>query len=549
MSTSSTFEGPGELDVLVVGAGFGGLHQLDRLRGLGFTVKIYEAGSELGGVWHWNCYPGARTDIYAPLYQFSREDLWRDWNWTAMYPDRDELRRYFHYVDEKLGLSKDIRFSTRVTGAEFDEQLRQWIVRARDERTGECSTVRARYLVLCMGFAAQPYLPAVPGIETFAGDCFHTAQWPQDGCEIEGRRLGVIGTGASGVQVIQACAPRASHLTVFQRTPNMALPMNQRILDEEANRTLKEGYPARFAMRENTFAGVDYNFLEQNAGDLSDEELAVALEQMWGDGLRPWLGGFLDILFDADADADANSRVYEFWRDKVRKRINDPALAEKLAPTRPPHPWGVKRISLEQGYFETFNRDNVTLVDLQDTAIQRVCPRGVVTADGREHELDVLVLATGFDAFTGGMTSIDIRDIDGDTFADVFKDGVRTAFGKATSGFPNLLYMYGPQSPSSFCNGPTCAELEGEWIVQCLEHMRRNGITRIEAKAEAEKEWGGLVAELTEPSLFPLAKSWYMGANIPGKKKELLVYPGGLANYLQLCNESAAKGYEGFVLS
>jgi cyclohexanone monooxygenase len=535
-----------ELDVLVVGGGFAGMYQLDRLRTLGHSVKLYEAGSGLGGVWHWNTYPGARVDTWAPVYQFSREDVWRDWNWSELYPGGEELRRYFQHVDEKLDLSRDIRFDTRVVAAEFDEDDRRWVVRARNEQTGETTTARARYLFLCLGFGSQPHYPQLPGLETFRGDWFHTARWPQGGYDVTGKRVGVLGTGASGVQVIQEIAPIVDHLTVLQRTPNTALPMGQRALDDEANRELKKSYPERFANRSSTWAGFDYDFQVKGLLELPPDERTARLEELWaGAGLRPWLGGFLDVLFDAEA----NAIIYDFWRDKVRCRIADPALAEMLAPTEQRHPWGVKRISLEQNYFEVFNRDNIDLVDLHANPLQHVTPNGVVTADGVEHALDVLVLATGFDAVTGGMTAIDIRNAAGETFADVFADGTRTALGKATAGFPNLLYVYGPQSPSAFCNGPTCAELEGEWLVQCVEHLRANGLTRIEATHEAEKEWGAHVLELTEPSLFPLAKSWYMGANVPGKKRELLAYPGGLPTYLQKCKDSAENGYAGFLLA
>ncbi|OLT41670.1 cyclopentanone 1,2-monooxygenase [Saccharomonospora sp. CUA-673] len=541
--TASTTE---ELDVLVVGAGFAGLHQLDRLRTLGHSVKVYEAGSDLGGIWYWNCYPGARVDTWAPIYQFSREDLWRDWSFSELYPDWAELRRYFEYVDQKLDLRRDVALNTRVVGAEFDEERRQWLVRAKNTQTGQSSQVWARYLVLCTGFGSKPYIPDIPGLESFTGACHHTARWPQEGIDLSGKRVGVIGTGASGVQVIQECAPEVSHLTVFQRTPVLALPMRQRQLDEDTNREMKAEYAQRFAMRGQTFAGFDFDFLDKAVFDVSEQERTATYEKLWETGgFVPWLGTFNDMFFDAEA----NATFYAFWRDKVRERINDPAVAEKLAPTEPPHPFGVKRPSLEQRYYEVYNQDNVELVDVRESPIQQVTPHGVVTADGREHTLDVLVLATGFDAVTGGITAIDIRGTGGQTLAEVFANGVRTALGVATSGFPNLLYVYGPQSPSGFCNGPTCAELQGDWVVEFLEYLRNTGTTRVEATPEAEREWGDHVAELTEATLFPLAKSWYMGANVPGKKIELLNYPGGLPTYLQKCNESAKQGYEGFALA
>ncbi|MCW2722685.1 NAD(P)/FAD-dependent oxidoreductase [Pseudonocardia sp.] len=530
-----------DLDVLVVGAGFAGLYQLERLRSLGYSVQVVEAGSDIGGIWYWNCYPGARVDTWGPIYQYSREDLWRDWEYSELYPGWDEVRRYFHHVDQKLDLSKDIRFDTRVTGAEFDEDTHRWTVRADDG-----STTRARYLVLCTGFGSKPYVPDIPGLDSFAGESHHTARWPQNGLDVAGRRVGVLGTGASGVQVIQESAPDAAHLTVFQRTPNTALPMRQQQLDDDTKRELKKTYAERFRKRAETFAGFDYDFVDHGALEVPDEERHATYEELWAQGgFLPWLGTFNDVLLDADANATA----YAFWRDKVRARIDDPAVAEKLAPMQQLHPFGVKRPSLEQRYYEIYNQDNVELVDLRANPIERVTPTGVVTADGREHELDVLVLATGFDAVTGGLTAIDIRSTKGESIGDVFAGGTRTHLGTATAGFPNLLYIYGPQSPSAFCNGPTCAELQGEWVVECLEHLRNNGLTRIEATPEAERAWGEHVAELTAGTLFPRAQSWYMGANVPGKKRELLAYPGGLPTYLQKCNEAAEQGYAGFVLS
>jgi cation diffusion facilitator CzcD-associated flavoprotein CzcO len=527
------------LDVLVVGAGFAGLYQLDRLRELGFSVKIYEAGSDLGGTWYWNCYPGARVDTAGPIYQYSRKDLWRDWNFTELYPGWDEVRQYFRSVDQKLDLSRDIRFDTRVTGAEFDEGDRRWTVRADDG-----STVRARYLVMCTGFGAKPYLPQLKGLADFGGACHHTALWPQDGLALTGKRVGVIGTGASGVQVIQEAARDAAHVTVFQRTPNLALPMRQRKLDDETQRWMKEGYPAKFTMRAQTFAGFDMDFVPKAATELTPEERNAGFEDMWQKGgFHFWLATFHDVLFDEEA----NDMAYAFWRDKTRVRISDPALADKLAPMNPPHPFGVKRPSLEQNYYEVYNQDNVTLVDLRETPIQRIVENGVQTADGVVHELDVLVLATGFDAVTGGLTALDIRGTDGQRLKDKWAGGVGAHLGVATAKFPNLLFLYGPQSPSGFCNGPSCAELQGEEIVNLLVHLRQQGATRIETRPEADQAWREHVADVVNTTLFVKADSWYLGANIPGKPREMLNYPAGLPTYLQKWKESKEAGYAGFV--
>lgn len=526
-------------DVLVVGAGFTGLYQLHRLRQLGFSVRLLEAGADLGGIWYWNCYPGARVDTHVPMYEFSGEDLWRDWTWTERFPAWDELRRYFRYVDQKLDLSRDIRFNTRVEGAEFDEGGQQWTVRTQDG-----GAVRAQFLVLCTGFAAKPYVPTLKGLDQFEGAKHHTAWWPQNGLDLTAKRVGVIGTGASGVQVVQEAAAVAAELTVFQRTPILALAMQQCALDDAVQVEMKRDYPARFARRRESFGGFDFHASGKSALEVSPEERQAVYEASWAaGGFSFWASTFYDVMMNLEA----NRTAYDFWREKVRARIRDPELAEKLAPREPPHPFGVKRPSLEQTYYDVFNQDNVRLVDLKANPILEITPSGVRTADG-DYDLDILVLATGFDAVTGGLTQIDIRGVDGVTLKDKWAQGVRTHLGMASAGFPNLLFLYGPQSPSGFCNGPTCAELQGDWVVEFLKHMRDTGVSRFEATATAEQTWKDHVEAVGAMTLFPLADSWYMGANIPGKPRELLNYPGGVPLYLEMCQASAANGYEGFLL-
>jgi cyclohexanone monooxygenase len=538
---STTTDGVEELDVLVIGGGFAGIYQLDRLRSLGRKVKVFEAGSELGGIWYWNCYPGARVDTEGAIYQFSRDDLWKDWEYTELYPGWNEVREYFAHLDRKLDISKDVRFNTRVTAADFDSDRNQWVVRASGG-----TTVRCTYLVPCLGFAAKPYIPPIPGLDTFTGASHHTGLWPQEGLDLTGRRVAVIGTGASGIQVVQEAARDAAELTVFQRTPNLALPMRQRKLTRADQAAIKAELPDRFAQRGTTFAGFDFDFDPRNAVDLTPEERTAGYERLWQTGgFRFWLAVFQDTLFDPKS----NDYAYAFWRDKVRARINDPVLAEKLAPATPPHPFGVKRPSLEQNYYEAYNHDNVTLVDLTETSIQSVTEHGILTADGVEREFDVIVLATGFDSVSGGLTRMDIRGTDGSLLRDKWASGVRTHLGVATAGFPNMLFVYGPQSPSGFCNGPTCAEIQGEMIVETIEHLLSNGGPRFEATPEAEEEWTRHVAELVAPTLFGRAKSWYMGANIPGKPIQMLNYPGGLALYRQKYAELRANEYAGFQVS
>ncbi len=529
-----------ELDVLVIGAGFSGLYQLYRLRDLGFKVHLVEAGGGLGGVWYWNCYPGARVDTHCQIYQFSREDVWQDWDWSERFPGWEEMRRYFEHVDKKLDLSKDISFNTRITRAEFDENTRRWVF---DTDSGVA--YRTRFSVICTGFGSKPYLPEIKGRETFLGEAHHTALWPQEGLDFTGKRVGVIGTGASGVQVAQEAAKVAAHLTVFQRTPNMYLPMGQRKFDRADNVEMKRDYPASFQRRGECFGGFDFDFYPKSALELSPEERNAVYEKLWhAGGFHFWLGTFYDVFLDEAA----NRTAYDFWRDKVRPRIKDPALRDKLAPMEPPHPYAVKRPSLEQWYFDIFNYENVSLVSLKETPIEEITPTGIRTSAG-DHELDIIVFGTGFDAVTGGLTSIDIHGTDGITIKQKWSKGVRTVLGVATAGFPNLLISYGPQAPTGFCNGPSSAEYQGECIVECLVHLRDNGLTRIEALPEAEEAWRVHVLELADATLFPKADSWYMGANIPGKPREILMYAGGLPKYLESFKACKEKGYEGFALS
>src|SRR5271170_5491273 len=501
MSTTTKRTGEGaieELDVIIVGAGFAGLYLLDRLRRMGMAVQVFEAGGGLGGVWYWNCYPGARVDSPGPIYQYSRDDLWRKWQFSELYPSWQELRAYFRYVDDQLGLSRDIRFNRRVDEASFEPARNRWTVRSNDG-----SVARARYFVLCTGLGSKPYVPDLPGLSDFAGVSHHTALWPQQGLDLAGKRVGVIGTGASGVQVAQEAAAVAAHLTVFQRTPNLALPMRQRKLDDDTIRRMKEGYPLAYQKRRTSFGGFDYNPLEKSASEVSEDERQATFERIWEiGGLAPWVGSFNDLL----ANEQSNRAAYDFWRDKTRARINDPAVAEMLAPTEPLHPYGTKRPSLEQNFFDIFNQSNVSLVDLRKTPIERVTRNGIKTTAG-EHNLDILVLATGFDAVTGGLTSIDIHGTRGETLREKWGKGVHTHLGMATAGFPNLLFVYGPQSPNAFANGPTCAELQGDWIVQLLDHLRQRGRTRFEATDPAEEAWRAQVHDVADATLFPRADS------------------------------------------
>jgi cyclohexanone monooxygenase len=534
-----------ELDALVVGGGFAGVYQLEHLRSRGFAVKLYEAGSEAGGVWHWNQYPGARVDTPATGYQLSDERIWSEWNWSEVYPGQEEIQEYFRFVVDKLDLAKDMRCNSRVVAAQFDDNEDKWVVETRDEKTGETFLTRARFLLPMLGTGSKALYPNIPGLDDFKGDAFHTSHWPK-GYDMTGKRVAVIGTGASGVQVIQTIAPDVAQMTVFQRTPPTALPMISPKLDRAANDEFRKTYPERFKYRETTYSGIDYDVIYTPTAEISDEEFYAKLDELWAmGGLQIWLGGYADMFFNREV----GDKIYAYWRERTLPRVKDPKLAEKLIPETPPYPFGTKRCPLEYTYYETFNQDNVELVDVKENPIAKVTEDGIVTSDGTLHKVDVIVLATGFDSFTGGLTDIDIRSTKGERYSDVFKNGVRTFLGRATAGFPNIMYVYGPQSPSAFCNGPTCAELEGDWVVNAITDLRDNDLTRIEATPEAEDEWHEHLEGLANSTTFIMANSWYMNANVPGQKKELLAYPGGLSMYLEKCRDSVENGYAGFVLS
>ena len=528
------------LDIVILGAGFSGLYQLHRVRQEGFKVQLLEAGADLGGIWYWNCYPGARVDSHVPNYEFSLEELWRDWYWSERFPSWQELREYFHYVDQKLNLSRDIRFNSRVVKAQFLDEKHLWHLECAD---GYC--VHARYFVTCTGFAAKAYIPDFPGLDSFKGPSHHTAHWPQEGLDLSHQRVAVIGTGASGVQVIQEAGKVAAHLTVFQRTPNIALPMQQQKFNRQTLDEWKVEFPEIFRKRDASGGGLyDIEAVEHSALEVSEEEREAIFQGAWDKGgFHFWGGTFADILMNEQT----NRLAYDFWRDKTRARLKDAELAEKLAPAEPPHPFGTKRPSLEQWYYEIFNQGNVTLVDINDEPILNIFESGIRTSN-QTHEFDVLVLATGFDAGTGGLTQIEVKGTGGETLAEFWSRGARTHLGVAVTGFPNMFMLYGPQSPCAFWNGPTCAEVQGEWIIECLKYLRKNDKTRIEPTAQAVEDWNDHMNELAAQSLLSLADSWYMGANIPGKARQLLHHPG-VREYMNYCRKSAADGYSGFLLS
>ena len=488
-----------ELDALVVGAGFGGVWQLKRFRDEGYSVKLIEAGSNYGGVWYWNRYPGARVDSSVPHYEFSDPLLWTDWTWKQRFPGSEEIRAYFEYTAKKWNLRKDTVFDTYVKSAQWSDEEDKWTV-----QTKEGPTYKVKFLSLNTGFAAKRYIPDWPGVESFKGTFVHPSYWPHDEPGLKGKKIAVIGAGSTGVQLATDLAAVAGHLTHFQRTPNTALPMRQADYVNGEQEIPRPDYQSLFDHRKDSFSGFSFNFAPKSTWDDSPEDRQAFYQSLWDKGdFQFWLATYYDMLFTPEA----NKEAYNFWRDKTRARINDPKIKDILAPMEQPHAFGCKRISLENKFFEIFNQDNVSLVDMKATPIEAITEKGIKTSDGIEHEFDYIISATGFDAITGGLTDIDIRGTDGVSLKEKWKTGASTNLGMSVAGFPNMFFTYGPQAPTALCNGPTCAELQGNWIVDVANHMKEKHLNKIEADSESEKEWCEKIWTLANASLLPGTKS------------------------------------------
>jgi cation diffusion facilitator CzcD-associated flavoprotein CzcO len=500
-----------ELDALVVGAGFGGVYQLKVLRDAGYKVKLVEHGSDYGGVWYWNRYPGARVDSAIPHYEFSDPVLWKDWTWTQRFPGGAELRSYFSYVAEKWDLRKDTQFNTFVKSATWDDHEARWTV-----KTKKGETFKVKFFLLNTGFAAKTYVPDWEGVESFKGrflapsgrtvlnvigTFLHPSWWPHEEPDLTGKKVAIIGTGSTGVQLAQEVSKVAGHLTVFQRTPNMSLPMKQDKYDIPKQASPKSEYPNLYAGRTDSFSGFNFNFLPRSTFDDTPEQRQKTYEEFWSRGdFGFWLATYYDMLFTKEANAEA----YNFWRDKTRAKIHDPSVADILAPMDQPHAFGCKRISLENQYFEIYNQPNVSIVDVstKGTSIERITEKGIRTSD-TEYDFDVIVSCTGYDAITGGLTQIDIRNSSGQSLSEYWANGTKTYLGMAVAGFSNMFFTYGPQAPTALCNGPTCAELQGNWILRAMEYMKEIGKERIEVLREKEEEYKELIWELANRSLLP----------------------------------------------
>jgi cyclohexanone monooxygenase len=526
----------GRLDAVVIGAGVAGLCALYRLRELGLTVRVYESASDVGGVWYSNRYPGARFDSesYTYCYSFSQA-LLDEWNWQERFAAQPEILSYLRHVADRFDLRRDIRFATRVVAAHYDAGDPSWTIETdRGER------VRARYLVTAAGGLSVHQLPDIPGIRDFAGQSYHTARWPHEGVSLAGKRVGVIGTGATGIQVIQTIARDVAHLTVFQRTPNYCIPQRNAPLSDAERREIKRNYPSILARCRDSYAGFIHTFDPRSAHEVSAEQRAAKFETLWAQpGFAFWFGNFMDLMTDPKVNVWAS----DFIRQKIRERVRDPDTARKLTPH---HPFGTKRVPLENGYYEIYNEDHVELVDLRVSPIERITPTGVRTARG-EHPLDVIVFATGFDAVTGALTRIDIRGEGGQSLADKWRQGPRTYLGLQIEGFPNLFTIAGPHNAASLCNAVRCTEQNVDWIADCIRYMRERGHVGIAATAEAEDVWTRHVHAAAATTVMDTMKdSWFFGANTPGKARSVVIYAGGALAHRQRCEDVARRGYEGF---
>ena len=432
-----------DIDVIIVGAGFGGIYLLHKLRDeLGLKVKLFEAGTDIGGIWHWNCYPGARVDSDVPVYEYSIEKVWKDWYWGERFPAWPELRRYFDHVDKVLDIRKDVALNTKVISAQFNQSTNKWVVMSEDGRRA-----KSTYLILATGFAAKRHFPDWKGIDSFKGAIHHSSFWPEDGIDVSGKRVAVIGTGSTGVQIAQEWAKEAKELTVFQRTPNLALPMQQRKMTKDEQDTEKVKYPEHYKTRLTTFAGFLFTPDTKKTLDDSPEEREKYYQRLFDlGGFHYWVGNYADLLYTDKPNREA----YNFWAKKTRARITDPRKRDILAPLEPPHPFGTKRPSLEQDFYEQFNKPNVDVVDIKANPIKEILPEGILLEDGTVHELDVIALATGFDSVTGGMKNMGLKSVDGVDLAEKWKMGTWTHLGMTCNGFPNLFFPYGAQGEIRF---------------------------------------------------------------------------------------------------
>ena len=536
-----------DVDAVIIGAGFGGLYAHWRLRQQGLRLQGFEAAAGVGGTWWWNAYPGARCDVESLDYCYSFcDELLAQWQWTERFATQPEILRYANHVADRFDLRRDIAFDTRIIACRFDEAASRW---ALETDTGK--RISARFVIAATGCLSAPILPDIPGIETFAGPIHRTSAWPHDGVALAGKRIGIIGTGSSGIQAIPVIAGQAAHLTVFQRTPNFSLPAKNGPVPDEKLALIGPDYSAYARANKQTPAGYHVAMPGglpeiwtpgRSALDATQEEREAIWNALWDAGGTGFTGSYTDLT----TNPDANRLVAQFVHARIREIVEDPAVAEKLCPTD--HPFASKRLCLDTGYFDTFNRPNVTLVDISATPIERITT-GAVEAGGQSHPIDLLVLATGFDAVTGPLLRMNVTGVGGLSLGEAWADGPHTQLGLMVAGFPNLFAVTGPGSPSVLTNMIPSIEQHVDWIADCIAYMAARGLERIEPTREAQAAWDHEVEQAASHSLFLKADSWYMGANVPGKPRAILPYMGGLANYAERCGQVASGGYTGFAFA
>ena len=531
---------PPDFDAVVIGAGFAGLGMLRRLRDEdGMSVQVYETGDGVGGTWYWNRYPGARCDSESYVYCFSfSKELLQDWDWSGKYPEQPEILSYLNHVADRFDLRRNIQFNTRVTSARYLEDTSLWEV-----ETDQGDRVTAQFLITGIGCISSGNVPDIKGLDSFQGEWYHTGSWPHEKVDFAGKRVAVIGTGSSGIQSIPVIAEQAAHLSVFQRTPQYTVPARHGTVDRKfIEEQIKPNYEAVLNKARWSAGGFPIDRDERSALEVTEAERLESFEAGWAEGGIRFLGtSFKDISMDRRA----NDTMSEFIRNKIREMVKDPETVEKLLPTD--HPFGSKRPLIDTNYFYTYNRENVELIDIRHSPIQEITPKGIRTED-QEFEFDMIVFATGFDAMTGTYFKMDIRGRNGLSLKEKWSEGPKTYLGLQTVGFPNMFMITGPGSPSVLSNMPMSIEQHIDWIADFLQYMRRGEINSVEADENAETAWVAHVNEVAEPTMYMLADSWYLGANIPGKPRVFMPYVGGLGNYRRKCNEVADNGYEGFIL-
>jgi len=531
-----------KLDALVIGAGVAGLYQLHKLREMGLKVRGFETGSGVGGTWYWNRYPGCRFDSQAEIYQYwFSEELYKSWQPSERFPGQPETEKWMNHVADYLDLRKDIEFNTRITSAHFDEARGRWLV-----TTANGQIIDTQYVIACCGMLSAPLTDRFKGQASFKGEIHHTALWPKEGVDMKGKRVAVVGTGATGIQVIQSIAPEAELLKVFVRTPEYVIPMrNDKYTAEDWEQWGTQFHELKERVQ-GTFAGFDYDFDSPAWHDLSQVQRKEILEQRWDEGsLSLWLASFPEIFFETEASEE----VSEFVREKMRARLNhDPELCDLLIPTD--YGFGTHRVPLESQYLEVYLRDNVKAVNCRTSAIEEITPEGIKTADGIVHKVDIIVLAVGFDAGSGALSRIDIRGRDNRSLKEQWQEEIRTAMGLQVHGYPNLFTTGAPLAPSAaLCNMPTCLQQQVDWITGLISHAKESQMGVVEASKGFEDHWVDHHDEVANKTLVVKTNSWYMGSNVEGKPRRLLSYIGGVGNYRKHCDEQTAEGYPGFIIT